>query len=591
MAEPATSNLSSDDLPTPVDAVDDSTIGSERHQKPVSASREDRLGRYAYRIMSRLQGSRLRLLKTLVPNALQGIVVRAGAAEAHLFQIRTSADGYRTGSLRYSSSPRRFQALERFPFQLMSERLRSCLLGDQAAIVNMDSPHLGGPLIEGILQQTSCSAYLLCPLVVRKELRGILGVAAEDISVFSPAIRRLLKFNGMSLFWAIRNTRREARHRSRFREWKRIADQACDLALTIDAEQSIQRAVAPGSTESLTRLEGRSIKELVEPPFHAELLNAIDRAVRKEAVRTCNFRMSTGDSESRWYAARIEPTQPSPQLVMLYLTDNHEDQSRQEQVRALENQLRRTERLRLLGKMSTEFAHQLKQPMQAMLTYCNMLQKRIEAGADTSEDSLHRLSSIEAAIEHSDRIIMRIREFVREGRLTITAVSLQDLINMAILLVSPTAQDLKAVLIAPDSGTDVDVEADATQTAHILVNLIVNALEACRDFETPDPRIEILVNTEDLRWVSVSVKDNGPGLPEDRIDDLFGEFRSEKEGGVGIGLSMSRDICRAQRGNLVAANNLDGPGCTFTFTLPRSDSDGSDTVEINQIDPEAGLLE
>lgn len=591
MTDSTLTDLSSSQQPVSNEKVDDDSHASALHGKPVSSSREDRLGRYAYRIMTRLQGSRRRLLKTLVPNALQGIAVRAGTAEAHLFLIRSDAEGYRTGSLRYSSSPRRFQALERFPFQLMSARLRNCLLADQAAIVKMDSPHLGGPLIEGILQQTGCSAYLLCPLMVKKELRGILGVAAKDAGVLTPPVRRLLKFNGMSLFWAIRNARREARHRRRFREWKQIAHQACDLAFTIDANRTIQRAVAPGGTGELRRLEGRSIKELVEPPFHAGLLTAIDRAVRRNAVRTCNFRMSTGDEESRWYAARIEPTQPAPQTVMLYLTDNHEDQSRQELVRALENQLRRTERLRLLGKMSTEFAHQLKQPMQAMLTYCNTMQKRIRSGVDNRDDSLRLLNSIETAIEHSDTIIQRIREFVREGKLTITTVSLGNLLNMAILLVSPTAQDLKAVLVTPDSDTDVDVEADATQTAHILVNLIVNALEACRDFETPNPRIEIQVDTEDQRWVSVSVIDNGPGLPEDRIEDLFGEFRSEKKGGVGIGLSMSRDICRAQRGDLVASNNSNGPGCTFRFTLPRSDSDDGDTVEIDQLPPDIRLLD
>lgn len=589
MSDSTTTGLSSGDLSTPdgSDANPSLTTGSGRR----SSSPEDRLGRYAYRIMSRLQGSRLRLLKTVVPNALRGIATRAGATEAHLFQIHTTVDGYRTGSLRYSSSTRRLQALERFPIQLMSEQLRSCLLEDQSVIVKTENPRLGGPLIEGILQQTHCNAYLLCPLIVQKQLKGILGVAAKDVQALSPSVRRLIKFNGMSLFWAIRNTRREARHRRRFREWKQIADQACDLAFTIDCDRVIQRAIKPGQVQSLQRLEGRSIKELVEPPFHAELLTAIERAVRKAAVRTCNFRMNTGEGESRWYAARIEPLQIAPQHIMLYLTDNHEDQSRQEQVRALEKQLRRSERLRLLGKMSTEFAHQLTQPMQAMLTYCNSLQKRIELGCDTREDSLRRLDSIEAAIEHSDTIIHRIREFVREGRLTIATVLLEDLLNMAILLVSPTAQDLNAVLIAPESGTQVEVQADATQTAHILVNLIVNALEACRDAETKDPKIEIIVSSYDERWVAVSVKDNGPGLPQDRIEDLFGEFRSEKKGGVGIGLSMSRDICRAQRGDLVAVNNTDGPGCTFCFTLPKTDFGGSDTVEIKLRHPGKELLD
>lgn len=537
--------------------------------------------------MGRLQGSRLRLLKTVVPNALLGMATRAGAVQAHLFRIRTTPDGYSTGSLIYSSSTKKFPALQSFPFQVLSEPLRTSLLADQSAIVKADRPHSGGALIEDILKKTECQAYLLCPLVVKKRLRGVLGVAARDPEVFSDEIRRLLKFNGLALFWAIRNVRHEARHRRRVREWKQIADQACDLALTLDDTGTIRRAAAPVQTKSLNRLEGRSITELVDPPFHAELALAMERSMQKSAVRTSNFRMNTGEDESRWYAARIEPGQPDSHSITLYLTDNHADQSRQEEVRALQIQLRKTERLRLLGKMSTEFAHQLKQPMQAMMTYCNSLQKRVEAGTDDADDSLRRLDSIEAAIDHSHTIIQRIREFVREGRLTITSVTLEDLLGMAILLVSPTAHDLNAVLIAPESGTDVEVDADETQTAHILVNLMVNALEACRDAEVEHPRIEIHVDDHDDRLIAVSVRDNGPGLPDDRIEDLFGEFRSEKQGGLGIGLTMSRDICRAQRGDLTAANNSDGPGCTFRFTLPRADFDGGDTAEIKL--PKSGI--
>ena len=534
--------------------------------------------------MARLQGGRLRLLKTEVPNALHGITQRSDAQQAHLYRIKTNADGYQTGALLYTSADQRLTALERFPFQLFSEALRNYLLADHSTIVTRASTHPGGQLVDGILEQTNCRAYLLCPILVKNKLRGLLGIAARDSSVFeNKEVCRLLKFNGMSLFWSIRNTRREARHRRRFSKWKQIADQACDLAFTIDESRIIKRAIAPGRSTSLTRLEGRYLTELVDPPFHAELAAAIGRSIEKSAVRTANFRMTTGEEASRWYAARIEPAALESKTITLYLTDNHADQSRQEEVRALQTQLRKTERLRLLGKMSTEFAHQLTQPLQAMLTYCNMLQKHVQKGTNSREDSLRRLGNIEASIEHSNMIIHRIREFVGERRLTIKTVSLRELLNSAILLVSPSAQDLNAVLVAPESGLDVEVEADATQTAHILVNLIVNSLEACRDFDVPNPRIEIMVNTHDTSRVTVSVKDNGPGLPEDRIEDLFGEFRSEKEGGVGIGLTMSRDICRAQGGDLVAANNSDGPGCTFRFTLTRTDFDSGDTVEMEPI--------
>ncbi len=579
MSDPFISKTCPDEPSPPNDSADRLPAPQHSEAEAGVRYREDQLIRFAYRIMERLQGSRAQPLKTIVPDALKDLVKRAGASEAHLFRVRTTTDGYRTAALKYSSSSRQIEALSRFPFQLLSTRLQTCLLDDQSAIIDQDRSHSGGPLVEAILKQTNCRVYLLCPLIVKGKLKGILGVTTDEPQGFDRNIRRLLKFSGMSLFLAVRNARREARQRRRFREWKQIADQACDLAFTIDESRIIQRAVAPGRSTSLSNLEGRSLKELVDPPFHSELMQAIDRSIHQAAVRTAGFRMTTGSDESRWYAARIEPSPQEPQRITLYLTDNHADQLRQEQLRALQTQLRKTERLRLLGKMSTEFAHQLTQPMQATLNYCHLLQKHIQAGTDTPEESLRWLENMEASIDHGHAIIYRIREFLREGRLMIETVSVAELLDTAVLLVSPTAQDMNAVLVVPESGTGVEVEADRTQTAHILVNLVVNALEACRDFNVPNPHIEINVDTDDAREVAIRVKDNGPGLSQDRLENLFEEFRSDKKGGVGIGLTMSRDICRAQQGDLTAANHSDGPGCTFRFTIPRTESDGGDTAE------------
>jgi signal transduction histidine kinase len=88
--------------------------------------------------------------------------------------------------------------------------------------------------------------------------------------------------------------------------------------------------------------------------------------------------------------------------------------------------------------------------------------------------------------------------------------------------------------VAPEPGMNIEVEEDATRTAHILVNLIMNILAAGRDFEVPNPRVEIIVSMHTTEEVSVSVKNSGSGLPEDRIDGLFKEFRRAKEGGVAL---------------------------------------------------------
>jgi len=541
----------------------------------------ERLGRYVQRMMGRLQKARTRTLRSVVPAALSGLSERANAVEAHLFTVRTQSDGYSTGSLRYSSSGGKYSDLRRFPLQFLTTEVQERLQANQAVIITLPSSQVGGPLIEKIFSKTGCGVYYLCPLQFGGRLKGMLGVAAEDRDVFDSGICRLLRQGGVILYWGLQMIRRESKQRRRFREWKSIAAKACDLTLTLNESRMIVHAEAPGRTTSMRHLTGHPVTELVDYPFHTELARAIDRSQRDNVVHVISFRLSTGTAESRWYTARIDPDQTNAGGVILYLTDNHEDQSRQEEIRRLQTRVRETERQRLIGKMNTEFAHQLTQPMQSIRTQCNMLHRQVTQKRDTRETTLRVLDEVDKTIQHNKDITTSIRLFVQERRLQIDLVPIDDLLAQAFMLASPLARDHGALLVFPLEGSGLKVLADMVQTTHVMLNLIVNAVEACRDAGTPDPRIEVRTEPRGDSLLSVVVRDNGPGLPEDRQKELFREFQSDKIGGMGIGLTISRDICKAQHGELTASNNSDGPGCTFCFTLQLSGGTDNDTVEIS----------
>jgi len=552
-------------------------------ETPDKSDRVEQLGRYVQRMMGRLQQSKAKALRSLVPASLGGLVNRAGAMEAHLFTVRTRPDGYCSGSLRYSSSDRSYKDLKRFPLKFLTSDVQERLLADQAVIVTSKSSQLGGPLIEEVFTKTGCGAYYLCPVLLSGRLTGMLGVAATNREVFDSQICRLLRQGGVILYWGLRMIRRESKHRRRFREWKAITAKACDLTLTLNAARMIVRAEAPGRTKATRQLAGHPITELVDSPFHVELARTIDRSLRNNVVHMVSFRLSTGEAESRWFTARIDPVHPSTGEVTLYLTDNHEDQSRQEEIRRLQDQVRETEKQRLIGKMNTEFAHQLTQPMQSIRTRCNMLQRQVTHGRDTRENTLRVLEEMEKTIQHSKDITTSIRSFVQDRRLQIDTVAVDDLLAQAFMLASPLARDNGAFLIFPQQETGLDVTADTVQTTHVMLNLIVNAIEACRDAKTEDPKIEVRAELTSESVLEILVSDNGPGLPEERQKELFQEFQSDKIGGMGIGLTISRDICKAQRGELTASNNQDGPGCTFRFTLLLSGGSDNDTVEMKPI--------
>ena len=432
------------------------------------------------------------------------------------------------------------------------------------------------------MKHINCDSYVLCPIVHNKQLRGILGIGGRT-TVDEPAIAfyELLKLNGSILLEHVLRLQKEKKRRKRLRQWKQIANQACDFALSVDQRHQIVRTVVFGAKPFGSSFNGLRLIDLVIRNFHLELNKQIDTAIRERQARICDVQLSFGHEGPRWFLVRIEPaTRDKSTIATLYFTDNHPDKVMEEQVRELNDSLLKASRLSLLGQMSTEFAHQLNQPLQAILNYCNLIQRRLDKDTATAENIEDSLEKIQASVTHSGDIIQRIRDFVKFRSLQTESVPLKELIDKAVMMVIPTARGWNADLIPPMDTPDLVVDVDRTQTTHVLINLTINALEACCTSGLERPRVEIYLREDALRGnVSVCVKDNGPGLPADP-SVVFKKFYSSKAEGLGMGLAISREVCEAQGGSLTANNNSSGIGCTFVAKLPLSQSSGHDTAEL-----------
>lgn len=508
---------------------------------------------------------------------LREIAQHVGAIDVHLFRIAIDAQDTGLVGLRLNTAQAatddRLQMLKRFQYGLLSTGVRACMRFRQIARIAGQSA-TGGRILTSMLQQVPCDAYYLCPLYVNGRLRGALGIAfAEEPSPTAPhtaELFELLKLNGLIVLSQFLQVYHEQRRRRRFRAWRRLAHQSCDFALTINRDFKILQIVRFGSQAQIPDLDGLRLVDVVMRAFHRQLHQQIETAIQTSVVRTIDFQMLLEQSGPRWYLARIEPSATSKDTcATLYLTDNHADKLLQEQVRELSDRLLRSSRLSLLGQMSTEFAHQLNQPLQAIMNYCNLIQRRIQKNTDTPETSLVSLKNIEKSVQHSADMIQRIRDFVKFRSLQIEEVRLQEIIEQATLMVQPTALSWDAEILLEDTPTPAVVLADRTQTTHVLVNLMVNALEACREHHVSASRIEVLVQSDfEHRHAIISIRDNGPGLPPKDPEVVFRQFYSGRNEGLGMGLAISRDVCESQGGHLSAANNESGEGCTFRITVP-----------------------
>jgi signal transduction histidine kinase len=529
-------------------------------------------------------------LQDAVSRCLEKLSSSVDAREVHLFRVRLD-ESQSTIGIRYSSSgsiesvP---STLRKFPFQLLSPQVQECLLQNKMVHVSLNGDQCGGGRPIGrLLRSVEAGSYLLCPLFLNGKLKGVLGVAGQEsqILIDSESCEQL-QINGTLLLHELSNRRRDSKRRKRHQRWRRIADQACDFAVGIDKRFEIAQSTGFRLRGQLPNLVGLRLVDLVARPWHDEAVSQIRRACEEMEVRTFEFQIQLLSEGPRWFLARIEPAPPGSHLqATLYLTDTHRDKVFEEAIRELTDRLQKSSRMSLLGQMSTEFAHQLNQPLQAILNYCNTMQKRLERGTDSKEKQRNALQAIEQSVIHSAEIIQSIREFVQFRSLKTEVVSLDLLLEHATMMVLPRARSLHAELITPSSKSGIEVEADRTQTIHVLVNLIVNALEACDEAGISAPRIIVDTRPDpNQTHMQVLVTDNGPGVPAEKLESVFEKFQTGKPEGLGIGLTISRDVCESQGGKLWVENNPNGIGCTFCFTLPIVGDYNSDTTELPVID-------
>lgn len=551
------------------------------------------LRRRAFRATNQLSLANRKTIRKKSVKLLQNLALCTDAIDANFIRVAADGDTQGLAGLRYSArsllSEDSLKSLAKFQFHLLPSRIQKCLRNDQIAKIRGDSSG-GGRLLAPVLRETGCKTYYLCPLHVDGKLKGILGLACrnevpiEDTS--ANEFFELLKLNGTILLTNVIRVRKESRRTRKLAEWRRIADQACDFAITIDERFVISETAAFGAGEKTPVLNGLRLTDIIGRTFQRDLLAEIRTAVETSNVRTTNFQIVLDHEGPRWCLARIEPSRrANSEYATLYLTDNTADKLLQEEVRELTDHLAKASRLSLLGQMSTEFAHQLNQPLQAILNYCNMMQRRIERDTATEEGSTAALANIENSVMHAADIIQRIRDFVKFRMLLTEELQISEIIEQAMMMVLPTARGWNVDIVPPEDLLNLEVVVDKAQTTHVLVNLMINAIEACRQFGINQPRIELIVRKDSEQGrVVLAVRDNGPGLPEKDPDVVFQKFYSGKEEGLGMGLAISREVCESQGGNLTAQNNPGKSGCTFFVSMSLKNSNGSDTVELNAID-------
>jgi len=251
------------------------------------------------------------------------------------------------------------------------------------------------------------------------------------------------------------------------------------------------------------------------------------------------------------------------------ITDISERLVRDRKIQELQNEMLRVSRLTDMGQVAAGLAHELNQPLTAILNYTNACLDIVEERGDSEMKSI--LGKVAEQATRAGNIIRRLRSFIEKRGPNRASEDIAHTVDEAIRLGQINAEERGIKMrIVIERGLP-PVMIDRIQIQQVLINLLKNAAEAMEHSTLRELTVTISRASPDL--LQVSIADSGPGISEDVRDRLFKPFVSDKVNGMGMGLSICRGIVEAHGGRLWLEANPSG-GSVFRFNIPMDGKNG-----------------
>ncbi len=264
-------------------------------------------------------------------------------------------------------------------------------------------------------------------------------------------------------------------------------------------------------------------------------------------------------------------TPVSDDLYVHYAFDITERKEAEEKEKQQHAKLAHASRVNSIGEMASSLAHEINQPLFVMQAQAERSSKLLESGSQNIDTVIDKMQIIMKQADRAEKIISRIREFVRKGKSKKQKISLNALINDSLELLRNEIAH-KNIKLHLDLSTDTpEVNTDPVQIEQVIVNLINNSIDALDESLENERQISIKSSVTGGN-AEVRIKDNGSGMSPKEIQIAFDSFYTTKSYGLGIGLSISRTIIESQGGRIGLEANAD-KGVTSYFTLPVNKAD------------------
>lgn len=321
-------------------------------------------------------------------------------------------------------------------------------------------------------------------------------------------------------------------------------------------------------------LRGMAVDSLLHPQDQAQQAKQAREALEQDGYHTMSYRIRHRDGHYLWFetasrAIRETYTGAVVEVVSVSRDITARIQA-EENKRRLEDELAHTTRLITLGELASGIAHEINQPLAAVVNYASASQRYLQgiggdqAGVDKVGQGLARITE---HANHASAVIKRLRAFLRKGQRRMQALNLAEVAREAVRLCNWEAGTAQVAVsdLLPDNLPP--VFADRVLLEQVLLNLLRNAIEANRD-QHPGSASQIRLQAQERDGsLMIRVIDQGPGVSEEQLGKLFTPFYTSKADGLGLGLSMSRSIVEGFGGSLEALP-AEGGGLCLECRLP-----------------------
>ena len=318
---------------------------------------------------------------------------------------------------------------------------------------------------------------------------------------------------------------------------------------------------------------GSGWKAAIHPEDIGRLADQRRRAITAGKPFELEARLRRFDGQYRWFITRADPLlEEHDQILKWYGTNTDIDDRKraEEALRRAQAELTHVTRITTMGELTASIAHEVNQPLTAVVNNANACISLLPEGAPNLEEVRQALTEIIEDADRASAVIARIRQLAKNAPFERTRLDLRDVVTEVMALARQESVTRRVTLRTELPEELPPVSGDRVQLQQVLLNLVVNGMDAMNTVEEGQRVLVIGVRQEaraGMPSALVRVQDAGIGFKAEEKERLFEAFYTTKPQGMGMGLAISRSIIEAHGGRLWAEANP-GPGATFLFSLP-----------------------